>query len=455
MPLDPALVTALRADVEGQLDNAQRELATLVAFKSVADPRQFPASECVAAAEWVRDALLELGFDDAALNLTSDGSHAVVGHSPRVEGAPTVLLYSHYDVQPPLVDDAWHTPPFTLTEKDGRWWGRGAADCKGNIVAHLMALRAIRREDGSYPVNVTFLSEGSEEQGGGGLEDYVPEHVDELRANALLICDAGNISLGQPTFTTSLRGIANAVITVKALEGELHSGMFGGAAPDALAALIHILASFRDEAGNTTIEGLANDGVWAGAPYDVEQFRADATPVVGASILGSGTVADMLWARPALTVLGIDAPPVIGSSASIVPNARAVVNLRIPPGIDPADAEKLLASQVNRVAPWGVEVSVESDGTGAPFAATTDGPAYNALGAAMEAAFGKPITTAGQGGSIPLTNVLAGLMPDAEIVIMGVEEPACRIHAPNESVAPSEIVGIALAEALFLTTYGA
>ncbi|MEU9339030.1 dipeptidase [Streptomyces sp. NPDC048290] len=445
-------MTDLGKKIAALMPRAQRDLAELVAIRSVADPRQYPPQECRKAARWVADAVREAGLGDARLAETPDGSHAVLAHRPPpVKGAPTVLLYCHYDVQPPLDDDAWHSPPFTLTERDGRWYGRGAADCKGNIVMHLTALRALGDD---LPVGVTFVAEGSEEQGTGGLEQYVAQHPDELRADALLICDTGNAEAGTGTVTTTLRGMTNVVVTVDTLAGEIHSGMFGGPAPDALAALVQLLSTLRDpKTGATTVRGLDADGTWQGAGYDEDRFRADAGVLDGVQLTGTGTVADRLWARPAVTVLGIDCPPVVGSAAAVPPTARARVSLRIPPGTDPATAQDALTRHLTRAAPWGARVTVAPESGGAPFAAATDGPAYAALDRAMRQVYGKPMAHLGQGGSIPLCNVLAGTYPDAEIVLMGVEEPRCLIHAPNESVDPAEIQHMAWVEALFLREY--
>ncbi|MFF2751273.1 dipeptidase [Kitasatospora sp. NPDC058048] len=438
--------------VAALMPRAKADLAELVRIPSVADARQFPPEHCLRAAEWVAAAFAEAGLEDVRLAATPDGSHAVLGHRPAPPGAPTVLLYSHYDVQPPLDDSAWQSPPFELTERDGRWYGRGTADCKGNIVMHLTALRALGDD---IPVGLKLVVEGSEEQGTGGLEAYVPDHADELRADALLICDTGNAAVGIPTATTVLRGLANVVVTVSTLAGDLHSGMFGGPAPDALAALIRMLDSLRDTDGTTRVNGLDNDGIWPGIGYDEQQFRADAGVLDGVGLLGSGSVADRLWARPAVTVLGIDCPPVVGSAAAVPATARARVSLRVPPGTDAAAAADALAAHLRAAAPWGARVEVEREGTGSAFRASTDGPAYAALDRAVRDAYGKPVSFLGQGGSIPLCNVLAGTFPDAELILMGVEEPRCLIHAPNESVEPSEIERMAHAEALFLRYYAA
>jgi acetylornithine deacetylase/succinyl-diaminopimelate desuccinylase-like protein len=441
----------LRARIAEQMPGAHAELAELVAFRSVADPRQYPAEECERCAQWVLGKFSELGFADARLAETADGSLAVIGSRPGPSPqAPTVLLYAHYDVQPPLGEAAWRTPPFELTEVGGRWYGRGAADCKGNILMHLLALRALGDD---IPVNLKLVVEGSEEQGTGGLENFVPSHADLLSADVILVCDTGNAAVGRPAVTVSLRGMVNVVVTVEALASQLHSGMFGGAAPDALAALITMLATLRDGRGNTTVTGLDNTQVWSGEPYPPEQFRIDAGVLDGVELLGDGSVSDMLWARSSVTVLGIDCQPVVGSALAITPRAAARINLRIPPGIAPDDAYKALAGHLQAAAPWGVGVTVELEASGAPFRAAVDGPAYTVMAAAMEQSYGRPMTTLGQGGSIPLCNVLANTYPDAELILMGLEEPLALIHAPNESVDPHEIEAMAFAEALFLQRY--
>lgn len=441
----------IRSKVRELMPTARTELATLVGFKSVADPRQFPPEECRNAAEWVQQAFLAAGIGTVDLIETPDGSNAVVGHQPGPKGAPTVLLYCHYDVQPPGDEKLWHTAPFELTERDGRWYGRGAADCKGNIVMHLLALRALGTP---FPVGIRMVAEGSEEMGTGGLEALVEERPELFEADMILVVDTGNAEVGQPTVTTTLRGIANVVVHVETMAREVHSGMFGGPAPDALAALVQMLSTLRDAEGNTVVDGLDSSQTWDGVAYPEAQFRTDAGVLDGVHLAGTGSVADAVWARPALTILGIDCPPVVGSAAAIQPRASARLNLRVPPGMDPQKAQDALVAHLESAAPWGAKVTVDRESVGSPFRATTDGPGYVALAAAMEEAFGKPLGTVGQGGSIPLCNVLANKVPGAEFALMGVEEPRCLIHAPNESVDPSEIENLAVAEALFLRRFG-
>jgi len=435
------------------MGRAKDDLAELVTFKSVADPKQYPPEECHKAAQWVIDAFTDAGLNDVRMSPTADGSMAVHGHAAGPAGTPTVLLYSHYDVQPPLGEDAWTSPVFELTERDGRWYGRGSADCKGNIVMHLTALRALRERHGGFPCSIKLICEGSEEQGTGGLEAFVPENADLLRADTILVCDTGNFAVGVPTLTTTLRGMTIVDVRLEALGSAMHSGMFGGPAPDPVAGLIAMLASMRDAEGNTTIDGLDNTQTWTGVEYTAEQFRSDANVLDGVELIGSGAPADMLWARPAVTVLGMDIPPVIGSASAVQASAGARVSLRVPPGMDGQVAQDALIAHLQSRVPWGLKFSVERVAVGDPFVGSLSGPGYESLKEAMEEAFEKPMTTEGQGGSIPLCNVLAETFPEAEIFLMGVEEPKCLIHAPNESVDPTEIEHLALAEALFLEKY--
>ncbi|QIB47352.1 dipeptidase [Streptomyces aureoverticillatus] len=439
--------------VASLMPRAKAELTELVAFKSVADFEQYPKSESEAAANWVADALRTEGFQDVALLDTPDGTQSVYGYLPGPEGAPTVLLYAHYDVQPPLDEAGWATPPFELTERAGRWYGRGSADCKGGIIMHLLALRALKA-NGGVPVHVKLIAEGSEEQGTGGLERYAEEHPELLRADTIVVGDAGNFRVGLPTVTATLRGMTLVRLQIDTLEGNLHSGQFGGAAPDALAALVRVLDSLRSEDGSTTIDGLDADGVWEGLQYTDADFRGDAKVLDGVGLVGDGTVADRIWARPAVTVLGIDCPPVVGATPSVQAGARALISLRVPPGVDAADATKLLRAHLEAHTPWGARVSTEQIGQGQAFRADTTSPAYEAMAAALSEAYdGEKMQAQGMGGSIPLCNTLASLYPEAEILLIGLNEPEAQIHAVNESVSPEELERMSVAEALFLQRY--
>lgn len=439
--------------VRSLMPRAKAELTELVAFESVADEAVAPRSECEAAANWVADALRAEEFQDVALLDTPDGSQAVYGILPGPAGAPTVLLYAHYDVQPKLDESAWLPPPFELTERNGRWYGRGAADCKGGVVMHLLALRALKA-NGGVPVTVKVIVEGSEEQGTGGLERYAEQHPELLASDAIVIGDAGNFRVGLPTVTATLRGMTMIRVRIDTLEGNLHSGQFGGAAPDALAALIRVLDSLRGPDGSTVIDGLPCDKAWEGLQYPEEDFRQDAKVLSGVALPGAGTVADRIWARPAVTVVGIDCHPVAGATPSIPASARAQISLRVPPGQDAVEATKLLFAHIEKHTPWNARVSFEQVGQGQPFQADTSSPAYASMAEAMRIAYpGEEMQTAGMGGSIPLCNTLAELYPESEILLIGLSEPEAQIHAPNESVSPEELERLSVAEAHFLVNY--
>ncbi len=451
---DDALVAALAAAVEARMPGARVDLARLVSHRSVANPAIEPPGECRAAAADVAQMVRRVGVERVEALETPDGSVAVVGRSPGPDGAPTVLFYTHHDVVPAGDPAGWGSDPWELTERDGRWYARGSADCKGNFVASMIALEAVREVLGHWPVEVKVVVEGSEEQSSGGMEKLARARPDLVEADAILLADTGNIALGLPTLTTSLRGTGSVVVTVTTMDHPAHSGMYGGPAPDALQALLMALASLRDTTGETTVDGLPHDGEWDGAAYDADRFRADAAVVDGVQPLpgAQGSIGDLLWARPAATVLAVDAPPVAQVTAAVQGSARAVVNLRVPPSVRAADAQRLLIAHLERHTPWGrVEVRPVSLGQGLRLA--TDGPAYAAMDRAMRTAFAADPVTTGQGGSIPLATALAELHPDAEILLLGVEEPACRIHGPDESVDPGELRRTALAQAVFLCEF--
>lgn len=444
----------LASVVASLLPQAHADLERLVAIPSVASEERLPTASGREAAELVATLYREAGIPAVDLLDADDGSVVVVGRSDGPPGAPRVLLYAHYDVQPAGDRAAWGSDPWTLTERDGRWYARGSADCKGNLVMHLIALRALTQVDGGWPVALTVVCEGSEEMSTGGLERLVRARPELFRADVVVVADSGNVEAGTPTVTTSLRGTGSVLVTVRTLERPVHSGQFGGAAPDALAALIRVLSTLRDDAGETTVDGLAHDGRWDGAAYPRPRFRSDAGVLDGVRLLGDGEVGDALWARPVATVLAIEGPAVADVTAAVSAQARAVVNLRVPSGVDAAAAQSLLVDHLEAAAPWGAQVTVEPKTLGQPFAARTDGPAFAALGRAMESAFGRPMVATGQGGAIPLCVVLSEVNPGAELLLFGVEEPACRIHAPDESVSPDELRRTALAEALFLRSLG-
>ncbi|MER6066406.1 dipeptidase [Streptomyces sp. NPDC001792] len=441
--------------IAAMIPAARRELTELVAFRSVADPDVSPRGESEKAAQWIAEALRAEEFENVTVLDMPDGWQSVYGLLPGPPDAPTVLLYAHFDVQPALDETAWTSPPFTLTERDGRWYGRGTADCKGAVVMHLLALRALKAH-GGVPVNVKVIVEGSEEQGTGGLEQYARAHPGLLAADAVLVADAGNFRRGVPTVTAALRGITMLRVQVDTLRANLHSGQFGGPAPDALTALVKILASLTDEDGTAGVDGLPADGHWPGLDYPEADFRADAGLVDGVRLTGTGSVGDRLWARPSVGVMGIDCPAVEGATPTIHATARAALSLRIPPGQDARTATALLVAHLERHTPWGARVSIEPLGQGEPFQADASGPAYTAMARAMRTAYpGQTMRLGGFGGGIPLCGALAELYPRAEILLLGLSEPEANIHAADESVSVDELRRLAVAEACFLRGYAA
>ncbi|MEN6430311.1 MAG: dipeptidase [Coriobacteriales bacterium] len=438
----------IRARVIEGMPRAIDDLRALVAIPSIAFPG-FDRGPVLEAAEKTSALLREAGCDVRLLELPS-GPPAVFGEIPAPQGAPTVLLYAHYDIQPPGDQSAWVSPPYTLTERGGRLYGRGAADNKGGIVMHLSALRAF---EARVPVGVKVLVEGEEETGRSDLEEYVAAHPETFAADVVVVADMGNWRVGEPTLTTSLRGVTDAIVEVRTLEGPVHSGTYGGAVPDALMALIRALGTLTDDDANVAIEGLTGTP-WTGYEPAEEDLRREAGVLDGVSFVGTGSLGERLWAKPSVNVIGIDAPAVEGSRNALVHEARARVSLRVPPGTDPVHARDLLVRHLERAVPWGARVTVTPGAAGPGFAADDSGPVYGLARKALATAYGKEPVAMGSGGSIPLVSAFGAALPGAEIVLWGPEDGACAIHAPNESVDALELERASVAEALLLFELG-
>ncbi len=435
---------SLRSSVAAMLPQVRADLERLVSIPSVSLPG-FPPAPLRQAANAVVELLQSVGVSNARLQEMADGYPTVYGELPGPEGSPTVLLYAHYDVQPAGPEDAWDSPPFEPSERNGRLYGRGAADDKSGVVLHAAAIRAFA---GKPPVNLKIVIEGEEETD-SHLDAYVLEHPEPFQADVIVVGDIGNWKVGEPTLTTTLRGLAVCTIEVRTLANPVHSGMFGGPAPDALLVLIHLLAKLHDEAGNVAVEGLPTI-TWDGMDYPEDVYRETSGLLPGIPLVGDGTVSERLWVKPAATVIGLDAPAAEGAANALIPEAKAVVSMRVPPGIDSVEARRLLAEHLRTSAPWGVEVTVTEGQAGPGFGARTDGRGYEAAGRAMRDAFGKDRILMGQGGSIPLISNLASIAPQAELILWGAEDTAAAIHSPNESVDLTELEHCILAEALLL-----
>jgi cysteinylglycine-S-conjugate dipeptidase len=435
----------LAAAVRQVLPSIRADLERLVRIPSVsADPAAAPHVQ--ASADEAAALLGQAGLPEVDVVRVAGGQPAVLGWRPGPPGAPTVLLYAHHDVQPTGDRASWDSDPFEPSERDGRLYGRGVADDKAGLATHLAALRAHGDE---LPVGVIVLVEGEEEIGSPTLAQFLAEYRDRLRADVVVFADAANWTVDVPSLTTSLRGAAPVIVEVRVLHHGVHSGMYGGPVPDALTALCRLLATLHDGQGNVAVMDLVRG---TADPLDLTeaQLRADAAMLDGVRLIGSGGLTERLWTRPALTVIGIDAPSVAEASNTLIPVARAKVSLRVAPGDDVTRASAALAAHLTSHAPWGVQVTVEQAATAAPYSARTGGAACQAAHWALAEAWGTPAVEVGAGGSIPFVTGYAELVPEAEILITGVEDPDTRAHGANESLHLATFERACLAEALLL-----
>lgn len=441
--------------VDDLLPGLVDDLRALVALPSIAFPG-YPSAPVEQAADAVVDLLRRSGLTDARRLEIPGGYPAVYGEIPAPPGAPTVLLYAHYDVQPAPAEQGWSTDPFTPTDgPDGRIYGRGAADDKSGVIIHagtLQVLSALAEGAGAqgFPVGIRVLVEGEEETV-SHLEEFVEHHPELVQCDAFVIADMGNQTVGRPALTTALRGDVSCTVTVRTLDHPLHSGLFGGPVPDALLALIRMLATLHDEHGNTVVPGVTARE-WDGAEPDEKVFTDSAEMLPGVQLIGDGSLGSRLYSKPSATVLGIDAPTVAGSSNVLIPTARAKVAMRIVPGADAGREQLCLLEHLRSVAPWGVQVEVEPVAQGWPFAVDETHPAVQAAEESLTEAFGgASVERLGCGGSIPLINTLAAVCPGAGVVLWGAEDMAqARIHASDESVDPAEIARMVVAQVLML-----
>ncbi len=443
-------VAALRARVAEAFGALRADLEALVRVPSVSSPA-FDQAHVRRSAEAVADLLRGAGMPEVeVLTATrADGvvsAPAVVARRPAPAGAPTVLLYAHHDVQPPGRREDWTTEPFEPTERGGRLYGRGAADDKAGVVAHLGALRVLGDELG---VGVTVFVEGEEEVGSPTFVDFLAEHRDRLAADVIVVADSTNWEVGVPALTTSLRGLVDCVVEVRALAHAVHSGMFGGPVLDAPTLLARLLATLHDDDGAVAVEGLVV-GPEPTVDYDEAAFRADASVLPGVRLAGTGSITGRLWTKPAISVIGIDATGVDEASNTIAPVARAKLSMRIAPGQDPAEAAAALRRHLVAHAPFGAEVTVVDGELGKPFRAPVDSAAMRTARGAFADAWGTEPVDIGVGGSIPFIADLLEVFPGAAILVTGVEDPDSRAHGADESVHLGELEKVVLAEALLL-----
>lgn len=438
----------LVARVHEVMPQVRRDLEDLVRIESVwADPAR--RGEVQRSADAVAKLLTEAGFGDVQL-ASEGGAPAVIARHPAPPGAPTVLLYAHHDVQPEGDPAQWNSPPFEPTERNGRLYGRGTADDKAGIATHLAAFRA---HGGNPPVGVTVFVEGEEESGSPSLSRLLAAHHDTLASDVIVIADSDNWSTEVPSLTVSLRGLVDCIVEVATLDHGLHSGLWGGVVPDAVSVLVRLLASLHDDDGSVAVAGL-HEGEAAAVDFPPERVREETGMLPGVREIGSGSVPQRLWAKPAITIIGIDTTPIDKSSNTLIPRARAKVSMRIAPGADVEQHMTALTRHLEQHAPWGAQVTVTPGDQGQPYAIDASGPVYDAARAAFSEAWGTEPVHTGVGGSIPFIAEFAAAFPSAKILVTGVEDPETQAHSVNESLHLGVLERAAVSEALLLAGLG-
>jgi len=437
-------LTDARARASAAMPDVRSELERLVRIPSISADG-FDPSEVRRSADLAAELLTTRGLETRLLEV--EGAHpAVLATRPAPPGAPTLLLYAHHDVQPTGPVALWNTDPFTPVEKNGRLYGRGSSDDKAGIVIHTGALRAW---DDAPPVGITVLVEGEEEIGSLHLTRFLDAYADLLRADVVILADSANWSVGRPALTTSLRGLVDCVVEVRTLDHAVHSGEFGGLAPDALMALSRLLASLHDEDGNVAVPGLAETDA---DPLDLteDEVREWAGVRPGVRMIGRGSLTSRTWTRPSVSVLGIDAPSIGEATNQLIPSARAKVSMRLAPGQDPVAAASALDQHLRSHAPWGSEVVVTAGAGAAPCRVVSEGPAFDAIRRAFTEAWDVTPVEQGAGGTIPLVAAFTERYPDASLLLTGAGDPTSNPHSENESLDLDELERSIVAEALFM-----
>ncbi len=452
----PDTEEALRGAVQEGMPQAIADLSRLVRIPSVSwqgyDPAPMSAS-----AELVRDLLAGTGaFDDVRIARASVagadalGQPAVLATRAARPGRPTVLLYAHHDVQPPGLEQDWESPAFEPTLRGGRLYGRGAADDKAGVLAHVAAIRAVARVLGDrLGLGLAVFVEGEEESGSPSFSTFLHEHRDALASDVIVVADSDNWSTETPSLTVGLRGNVTFQLTVSTLGHASHSGMFGGAVPDAMLATVRLLSTLYDEDGAVAVDGLERRE--AETPeYTEDRLRAEAALLDGVSPIGRGSLPSRMWNQPSVTITGIDAPSVRDASNTLLPSVTVVVSVRVAPGQRARDAFAAVERHLRAHAPFGAHLEFSSVSLGDPFLVDTSGAAVGLALSAMADAWGSAPVQVGVGGSIPFIADLVELFPQAQILVTGVEDPDTRAHSPNESLHLGVFARAILTEALLL-----
>lgn len=424
--------------------------AALVRIPSISFPGFDPApvhemGEAVVAL--FRDA----GATNAELLEVPGGYPCVFAEIAGPAGSPTVLLYAHYDVQPAPKEQGWKTDPFVPTVgANNRIYGRGTADDKSGLAIHYGTLRLLAD---NMPCNVKILIEGEEETI-SHLESFVEMNPERFACDVAVIADMGPQEVGRPALTTALRGDVACTIKVSTLSNPVHSGLFGGAAPDAMTAMIRILDRLHDSNGDTVIPGV-DSGNWPGAPMDEDVYHAASAILDGVQYLGTGSLSDRIWARPSVTVLGMDLPTTAEASNVLLPEVTAKLSMRIVPGSDGDAQLDALMAFLRADPPWNCKVEVTKVKVGQPFAVDMSASTIAKAEQSLADVYDAPVESIGSGGSIPLIASIQKVAPNAAIILWGAEDTAeANIHAADESVDPGEISRMIAAQTLLLSQLG-
>ena len=413
--------------------NTVEILSELVAIESISSDQNHQ-EDVMKSAQYVEKLFLELGLE-TKIATSGNSRPAVLAQTAIDPKKKTVLLYAHHDVQPVGDIDKWKTEPFTPEIIDGRLYGRGSGDNKAGVVTHYEVVKALKD---NLPVNIKVFIEGEEEIGSPCMAEFLDEYQDDLEADVIIIADSGNIKIGTPTVTTSLRGLVDGVIIVEQPMRAVHSGLGGGVVPDAFMVLSKIIASFHNEKGELQIEGLT--------PSDMEVLELEEKDIK--EIFGSNdinlfeldSISKRLWLEPALSILAIDAPSTDEAVNLLIPNAKAKVSLRLPPTEDPEHAMKMLEEHIMKNIPWGAKVSFEPEAMGSGIVADPNKEFTKILVKNFEEVWENNAAYMGVGGSIPFANDFVEKFPNAELVLVGAgDEEMGNAHAPNESVQIEDI----------------